>query len=42
MLKYKSMGSAISVSLENGDSVMALIKWDQEKQINVEPYMEPE
>ena len=35
MLKYESMGSAISVSLGNGYSVMALIKWDQEKQINV-------
>lgn len=35
MLKYESMGSAISVSLENGYSIMALIKWDQEKQINV-------
>lgn len=35
MLKYESMGRAISISLGNGYSVIALIKWDMQKQINI-------
>lgn len=35
MLKYESMGKAISVNLGNGYSIIALTKWDKEKERNV-------